>query len=364
MAKPFSRLLRKPRPAQAVPTVSDARLHLWIRQFGYNTNSFLSLYPGMQYFTLPGKEGFIPYVTSGSVVLAAGDPICALEDIPDFIREFTRLFSKRHKIAFVAINETIRPVLEGLGFDTIYIGREPIFDLNNLPTPIRSIRQAMRRAERKGLKVVAYEPRYRDAVQKLCNGWLDSRELPPMAFLFQLRPFDQEAHKKFFLLVDENDDLLAFLACSPIYARNGWYLEDLIRRTDIEHFPNGGTELLLLSAMDALRAEGYEMATLALAPLSGLNGQNRHHPIINQLFKLCYEHLSFIYHFQTLEYFKTKFQPNRWEANYFCVYPKGISFTLVRSVISGFMPSNLPQMIRHKISQSAFALRRYAKNRP
>jgi lysylphosphatidylglycerol synthetase-like protein (DUF2156 family) len=320
-----------------------------VRRYGYNTHSFLSLYPGIRYFYLPGVAGYIPYVTSDRLTLVAGEPVCPPESLSTLMQGLMRLAqSKGHRIGMIPVSSPMKQQLEQLGFDSLYIGKEPIFNLRNLPSPIASIRRAARRATRKALRIVPFEESYRPQIEAISHQWAETRELPPMSFLFQLRPMTLQAHKRYFLLVDESDRLLAFLACSPVYARKGWYLEDLIR---VGAMPNGGTELLMQTALETFAAEGYEMATLALAPLAGLPDRDEQHPILNQLLRLCYEHLSFVYHFQTLEYFKGKFQPSYWEPNYFCFYPRRIRFSLIQALLSAFMPASLPELVLHKLQQ-------------
>jgi phosphatidylglycerol lysyltransferase len=320
-----------------------------VQQYGHNTHSFLSLYPGIRHFHLPGVEGYIPYVTSGRLTLVAGEPVCPSSSLGTLIQGLMRQAqSKGHRIGMIPVSEVMNEQLKKLGFDSLYIGKEPIFNLQHLPQPSASIRRAARRAARKGLRIVPFHESYCSQIEAISHQWSETRELPPMSFLFQLRPMTLQEYKRYFLLVDESDHLLAFLACSPVYGRKGWYLEDLIR---VDAMPNGGTELLMQTALDTFAAEGYEMATLALAPLAGLPDRDEQHPILNQLLRLCYEHLSFMYHFQTLEYFKSKFQPSVWEPNYFCFYPKRIRFSLIQALLSAFMPASLPEMIVHKLQQ-------------
>lgn len=152
-------------------------------------------------------------------------------------------------------------------------------------------------------------------------------------------------------MVDQGDKLCAFLACSPIYARNGWYLEDLIRSPTAS---NGCTELLLTEALKTLAADGFAMATLALAPLAGLPDRDETHPILNFVLRLCYRHLSWVYHFRTLEYFKGKFQPNHWEKNYFCVYRSGQKLGVTVSLLRSLMPRDILAIVRHKLEQWRF----------
>lgn len=181
--------------------------------------------------------------------------------------------------------------------------------------------------------------------------------MPVMQFLFQLRPLELKEHKKFFLAVNEDGKLLAFLICSPIFARNGWYLEDLVRD---KCAPNGTSELLMTTALEQLSSEGFDIATLAIAPLAGLPDDDKNHPWLNHLLRLSYTHLSFIYHFQTLEFFKSKFKPTCWEQNYLYFYPAGVNVTIVKHLLEAFLGTSIFSIFKHKAKKLLPASKTYA----
>lgn len=276
-----------------------------------NTQSFLSLYQGFQHFHLPFVKGFVPFVETSRLLLVAGDPVCPVESRLALLQGMMELASSRHKkLVILPARDDMKEVCLEHGFDAVFIGREPIFDLQNLPKLSKSIRLAVKRVERLGLKFIPYQETYRQQILTLCCKWQNTHEMPAMQFLFQLKPFNEEEHKKLFLALSPQDEVLDFIACSPIFARQGCYVEDLIR---IDDTPNGTTELLVTKTLESLAAEGYKMATLA--PLADLPDKDESHPGLYSLPRIAYKRLSFIYHFQTLEFFKGRFKPNTWEAN-------------------------------------------------
>jgi len=320
-----------------------------LQKWGEGTHSFLTLYKGVKYFTVPGLDGYIPLTINNNFILIVGQPICdpamshimisALQDYADATDSI---------VAAIPTGESGKEMLVGSGFTSIYVGKEPIYDLKNLAKPSKSIRQAIKRAKRNGLQLVQYSHRYRNQMDDLCKKWQDGRELPAMGFLFELRPFESKKYKKYFLVVDGQDTVQAFLACSPIYAKNGWYLEDLIRE---QAAPNGTTELLVTGTMEALAAEGYDMATLGLAPLAGLPQRDAKRPYLNMILRFFFNHLSCIYHFKALEHFKGKFKPTSWDGNYLCHYRSDNRLVLVGNLLNVFMPYDIKTMIKHKLSK-------------
>lgn len=325
----------------------DHSSHAELRRWGYGTHSFLSLYRGFTHFRQDSVDGYIPFVETEKLILVAGEPVASTEALPVLLRGLMRLALEKEKtLAILPASSNSHKCFQKLGFDSVYIGKEPIFDLRALPKYPKSIRLAVNRAERLGITIKPYEEKYSAQLEALCNYWQDSRELPALQFLFQLRPLYLREYKKFFLAVDKNDKLISFLSCSPIYGRNGWYLEDLIRDAQA---PNGTTEMLMTKALESLTREGYEMATLALAPLAGMPDKDESHPKLNQILRLAFRRLSFIYHFQTLEYFKGKFKPSNWEPNYLYFYPAGFNVTLARQLFEAFLGDSLFSIVRHKV---------------
>jgi len=318
-----------------------------LEQWGEGTHSFLTLYRGIKYFTVAGLDGYIPLTISNKFILMVGQPVCnpdlshimigALQDFAD---------ETESTIAAIPAGELGKEMLVGSGFKAFYVGREPIYDLKKLAKPGKSIRLAINRVKRNGLRLVQYHDKYRPQMDNLCQKWQEGREIPAMGFLFELRPFEARKFKRYFLVVDGQDSVQAFLACSPIYAKNGWYLEDLIRN---ENAPNGTTELLVNGTMEALGAEGYDMATLGLAPLAGLPPRDAERPYLNMILHFIYDHLSCIYHFKALEHFKGKFKPSAWEGNYLCHYRGDNRLFLVGNLLNALMPYDVNAMIRHKL---------------
>jgi len=320
-----------------------------IQDFATNTQSFLTLYQGFEHFRLPFVKGYAAYVESRDLLLVAGDPICPVESRVALIKGLMQLsHAKQKKLAILPASGDCREICLKNGFDAVYIGKEPIFDLQNMPKVSKSIRLAVNRARRLGLRFEPFSEHFREQVLQLCNKWQSTRELPALQFLFQLRPFYQQEHKRLFLALNKQDRVMGFVACSPIYGRNGWYVEDLIRD---ESAPNGTTELLVTETMHSLAAEGYSMATLAIAPLAGLPDTDENHPWLNSLLRVTYERLSFIYHFQTLEFFKGKFKPSAWEANYMYVYPSGISPNFAKHLVEAFLGESIFAICKHKVKQ-------------
>lgn len=128
------------------------------------------------------------------------------------------------------------------------------------------------------------------------------------------------------------------------FARQGWYLEDLLKRPGAER---GVSELLVVEALKHLAGEGAQLATLGTSPLAG-DQPARRFKATAAILRLIYQHLELFYHFRALHRFKAKFAPSFIEPEYIAIYPPRIRMRQVRAVIRLFEPNGLRGLIASK----------------
>lgn len=105
--------------------------------------------------------GYVPIRESQGLILISGEPVCPPAALLPLVTALARYSkAKNCSIAAIPVSEWAKQLLESVGFDSIYIGKEPIFDLQHLPRFSKSIRQAAARTSRKGFKVVPFDPIY------------------------------------------------------------------------------------------------------------------------------------------------------------------------------------------------------------
>src|SRR5262249_49280695 len=97
------------------------------------------------------------------------------------------------------------------------------------------------------------------------GAWEASLGRRPVRSFMQAAPLALAEHKRIFL-ARHHGVLIPRLACAPVHGRDGWYLEDLVRRPAAV---TGATEILIVEAIERLAAEGARFATLGIAPLRG-----------------------------------------------------------------------------------------------
>jgi hypothetical protein len=168
------------------------------------------------------------------------------------------------------------------------------------------LREQLRRARAKGVQLrilgreeVAPGHATRNDLEALISRWLESRPLATMGFLVDVRPFDFP-DERLYLVASYRGKLVGFLAAIPIYARHGFFIEDLLRTREA---PNGTAEFLVDAAFRELSRRGMRMATLGLAPLAG---------DVNGVLKFVRRIAKPFYNFDGVRAFKGRLKPTRW----------------------------------------------------
>src|SRR4029450_9445075 len=127
-------------------------------------------------------------------------------------------------------------------------------------------RAGVNQARRAGVRVAEVVEIDRRLVREtacLCKSWLATRRSAlRFEWLLTVDLFLHEERKKYFTARDARGRLVGFLAASPIPARRGWYLEDVLRSKDA---PNGTADLLVVEALGLLKRAGAKIATLGTA---------------------------------------------------------------------------------------------------
>jgi phosphatidylglycerol lysyltransferase len=302
---PIIRIVEKPR--------EEDRSHVLalLRHSGWNITSFQVLEPGLAYCFV-ADVGCVAFMDTGRAWVVAGAPIAAEADLAEVTTLFLRRADEqRRRVAFFATELRFLKATRGLG---VLIGEQPIFDPRDWGATVagtRSLREQLRRARSKQVKVRRLEPAeiadetapMRVAIQALIDRWMGTRPMPPMGFLVRVHPFSF-CHERRLFVASEDGAVVGFAAVVPVYARQGWFIEDLVRAP---HAPNGTTELLVDAAMRDAAALGSRYVTLGLAPLAGA---------VDFWFRSARKYGSALYDFAGLRAFKAKFRPKEWAPIY------------------------------------------------
>ncbi len=328
-------------------------------QHGYEHQSFLSLYGKMDVWWSELPEGAVVFRRIGQVLLVVAAPLAAKEHWYSVTQSFLEFCKRRNfTCLMLPVGEEFAAIARECGMGLLSVGESGYFKLPDWKPAgdrAKKVRAGVNQARKAGIRVESYNPNFGDSattrveIDSLCRKWLDTREIDALGWLLQLNPFTLSDHKRYFLARDRQGQLQGLLACSPIYARRGWYLEDLIRHPEAER---GVSELLVVEALKHLSAEGAQLATLATSPLAGVEPVNDF-KIVARVLKLIYSHLDMFYHFRSLHRFKSKFAPTFVEKEYLAVYPPQFKPGPILALIKAFEPGGLIGIVRSKLRKIA-----------
>jgi phosphatidylglycerol lysyltransferase len=248
----------------------------------------------------------------------------------------------------------------GLGLRAIKIGSAPYFDLATwAPRGDRAkkaragVNQA-RRARVHVSEVIEVDEKLIRETACLCKSWLTTRRSAiRFEWLFTVDLFQHKEKKKYFTARDANGRLVGFLAASPIPARDGWYLEDVLRS---RHAPNGTTDLLVVEVLDSLKQSGARLATLGttLMAAEGVADPDIHvSSILSRAVWFVARCCSLLYNFEGVRRFKAKFAPSWWESEYVLISQNATAAPRVLSAcIHAIVPAGPTYLIARQISRA------------
>ena len=294
---------------------------------GYNAHALVGVATATCLWICPETEGAVAYNDFGKVWLVAGDPLASVDKlakVSDYFLQKAR--AEGRVVGFMPATEQFARHARGLNLHAIRIGSAPYFDLATwAPRGDRGkkARAGVNQARRAGVcvsEVIEVDERLVRETACLCKSWLTTRRSAiKFGWLFTVDPFRHKEEKKYFAARDANGRLVGFLAASPIPARNGWYLEDILRS---KNAPNGTTDLLVVEALDSLKRSGAKLATLGTAPMSteGVADPDVHiSSVLSRATWFVAGCFSIFYNFDGVRRFKAKFAPSWWESEYILI---------------------------------------------
>lgn len=285
-----------------------------VKKHGRTTTSFRALGDDLHLWF--DEDACVAYTQSGSSWVVAGSPIAPphreIEVMERFAAEATR---RRKRVRFFAIE---RDVSAESSFSVLHVGEQPVWDPAHWPACVgKRVRGQIRRALAKGDVVLRqasaqelseHSHPTRRGIDTIIDAWHDSRRMAPMGFLVRIDPFHLVEERRVFL-AEHRDTIVGVLVAVPIYARQGWFLDQMLRHPTA---PNGTVDLMFDYAMRSFAETKSPYVTFGLSPLSGTPSRS---------LQIIRDRTRFLYNFTGLHTFKAKLGPSAWHPIYLA-YPK------------------------------------------
>ena len=291
-----------------------------ILRHGWNTTAYQVLNRGFQYWFPAERDAVVGFVGRRRVWVVGGAPSCSADRLAAVCAGFESAAARvGAAVCYVGAQRRVAGrTLDDPGYSATVIGTEPWWDPAEWEGTLRaraSLRAQLNRARNKGVRVdlLAAGAPPGPGVEALLQRWLASKGLPPLGFL--TTPWLLEDLRDRRLFIAGCGDLpVGFLVLTPIPAREGWLVEQIVRAPDA---PNGTAELLVDAAFRWMHGEGARFASLGLAPLAGDHPSPRPEPwwLRGGLGWLRLHGRRF-YNFGGLYAFKAKLAPAGWDPVY------------------------------------------------
>ncbi|GAB4163022.1 MAG: hypothetical protein Fur005_22160 [Roseiflexaceae bacterium] len=336
---------------------------------GWNALSYQILNPGMHYWFAPDRQAVAGYIPTRHYRIVAAGPIGAAarqhSDQADF--EADTIDAGQHACYFGLEQQELEHLAADQQGVVLLLGAQPCWDPTHWPHILgrkASLRAQIARAKHKGVQVAewpASTAKQHPALRQCLAEWLQQRGLPALHFLVEPDLLGS-LHDRRVLVASDSQGVKGFLIATPIPQRQGWLIEQIIRRPSA---PNGTAELLIDATMRQLAAEGSYYLTFGLAPLSQhAYGYRQIHPFwVNLIWAWMRIHGQRFYNFRGLDTFKAKLQPDHWEPIYALIREPRLHPQVLYAITAAFAGQSPLTFGLHTLARAARQELRWLKQR-
>jgi phosphatidylglycerol lysyltransferase len=297
----------------------DERARALIMAHGWNATAYQLLNPGIAHWFSAEGDAMVGYALYANTRVVAGAPVCAPDRLATVVAAFSSDAARAgHRVCYFGAGSRLERLVQATGeWSVASLGAQPSWNPTVWPDIVArrgSLRAQLNRARNKGVLVSEwYDVDAERAVPlRLClMEWLADRGLPALHFLVEPETLDRLDDRRLFV-ASRASRVVGFLLASPVPARSGWLVEQIIRGRQA---PNGTAESMLDHAMRCLAADGARYVTLGLSPLSANSrfDRSRMRWWLTTTLRLVRSHGRRFYNFEGLDRFKQKFEPEEWE---------------------------------------------------
>ena len=302
---------------------SRERARELVLRFGWNATAYQILNPGIDLWFSNKGDGVVGFVRHQRTLVVGGAPVCEPSMLAGIAAEFAAVAHARgDRVCYFGAGDRLEASYAASpSWSGVLLGAQPVWNPHywaNAVAKRKSLRAQFNRARNKGVTVSEWSTATAEnhpELRRCQSEWLKTRHLPPLHFMVEPETLSDLRDRRVFVAERAGREVVAFTILSPIPARNGWLVEQIVRGLGA---PNGTAELLLDTAIRSIAASGSSYATLGLSPLSQRAGipTTRQPAWLTFLLRWVRLHGARFYNFGGLDAFKAKFNPESWEPIY------------------------------------------------
>jgi lysylphosphatidylglycerol synthetase-like protein (DUF2156 family) len=296
--------------------------------------------PRCQRFAAAGIEGVVPYRRGFRCLVAIGDPVCDGRDAPELAERFRRFCAAQGRRTVVAAaSERFAASCVERGYAAVEFGEELSLDPARDPrtgSRGRELRKKLYRAERAGVTASEYRPLDDDPaleaeLKAVALAWLSGRR-GPQVYITPLELFPSRVGRRWFY-ARHGAAPVGALSLQRIAAREGWVFEHLVAVPDA---PQGTTEHLVTTALEALGREGCRYATFGPSTLARLGRIERLDWYSEAVGRAVFSGVGRAFGLCSLAHFRRKFQAVSAEGSFLLFHPARIGLFQATGLLSAF----------------------------
>lgn len=284
-----------------------------VRLWGGSTSDAI-LDPETLFFTIPSIDGFVGYRLEKSCAVVLGDPVCAPQDKPLLAHAFhDAMEAQGVSIVYLAASHAFAHwAIDHVCATLFKFGNELILDPSCDPrtrtgTHASLLRRKTKQALREGVTIHEYLESNADLerdMERASNEWLASRK-GHQIHISDIYLFDNRIGKRWFY-AKKDHRVIGTISLNRLNVHNGWLLNHLVITPDS---PNGTSELLVITALEALGKEGCRYATVGMVAGTEIDEIIGLSPVSTWLTKKIFHFARKIAHLDGLNTFWGKFHP-------------------------------------------------------
>jgi lysylphosphatidylglycerol synthetase-like protein (DUF2156 family) len=286
---------------------------------GGSTLSYMSTWPGNQYWFSRDGRAAIAYRAIGAVAVTVGGPYGDPAALDSAITEFARFCEHRGlQPCLYGVTAQARAVTQRLGWKSVQIAEDAVLPLAHLQLAGKkwqNVRNAMNKAARESITAEWWSyPEMpldlADQIYQISQKWMAGKGLPEMGFTLGGLGELNDPNVRCLIAVGPERQVHGVTSWLPVYASGravGWTLDFMRRNTEPGTF-HGMMEFLIATAALTFQEEGAQFVSLSGAPLARLD-RGEQPCAVQRLLDVMASTMEPVYGFQSLLNFKAKFQP-------------------------------------------------------
>jgi len=286
---------------------------------GGSTLSYMSTWPGNQYWVSPDGRAAIAYRAIAGVAVTVGGPYGDPDALEPAITGFARFCEHRGlQPCLYSVTAQARAVTQQLGWKSVQIAEDTVLPLASLQftgKKWQDVRTALNKAAKDRIAAEWWSypqapPELTGQIRQISETWMAGKGLPEMGFTLGGLDELNDPDIRCLIAVDADRKVHGITSWMPVYANGrpaGWTLDFMRRNTEPGTF-RGVMEFLIATAALTFRDEGACFVSLSGAPLARLD-RGEQPGALQRLLDMIATTMEPVYGFQSLLHFKAKFQP-------------------------------------------------------